>query len=135
MTCRSTLVDVSALPRTIHDFYGFPQPLHQQQYPAPREPELAREVVTLLASHQAEEDDTYGLDHLFAEHLTNRNFAAPANHQSLGYLLKQAHPSLDHYILALTIAGLSDGGDQLTFMNDGFDLGTISMRSYIFHAG
>ncbi|NVK07137.1 MAG: dioxygenase, partial [Marivivens sp.] len=63
MTKGTTLVDVSALPKTIHDFYGFPDTLYDQQYPAQGDPALAREVVSLLASHHAEEDDTWGLDH------------------------------------------------------------------------
>lgn len=63
MTEGTTLVDVSALPRTIHDFYGFPPQLFAQQYPAPGAPDMAREVRTLLASHHVQGDDTWGLDH------------------------------------------------------------------------
>ncbi|KOO10791.1 dioxygenase, partial [Vibrio xuii] len=33
-TSGSTLVDVSENPRPIHDFYGFPDALYQQQFPA-----------------------------------------------------------------------------------------------------
>ncbi|MEP0454896.1 MAG: hypothetical protein ABJD57_18715, partial [Roseibium sp.] len=46
--------------RTIHDFNGFPDALYAEQYPAQGHPDLAREVVSLLASHRAEEDDTWG---------------------------------------------------------------------------
>lgn len=31
-------------PKTIHDFGGFPQALHEQQYPAPGSPEAAQEI-------------------------------------------------------------------------------------------
>lgn len=212
MTRGTTLVDVSAMPKTIHDFYGFPEALFQQRYPAPGDPALAREVVSLLASHHAEEDDTWGLDHgawtvlkflypdadvpvfqisidmskgldyqleigrelaqlrgrgvlilgsgnvvhnlravqwgpnsrpldfaqefdsLFADRLTDRDFATLANRAKLGSLLQMAHPSVDHYLPALTIAGASDGGDDLTYMTDAIDLGSISMRSFVFHA-
>lgn len=212
MTRGTTLVDVSAVPKTIHDFYGFPDALFAEQYPAPGNPELARDVVTLLASHHAEEDDTWGLDHgawtvlkflypgadvpvfqvsidmskglehqleightlsklrnrgvlilgsgnvvhnlgavkwgagakphdfalefdaLFAEKLEARDFAALSDRSGLGSLLRMAHPSVDHYLPALTIAGASDAGDDLTFMTDSIDLASVSMRSYVFHA-
>ncbi|SIQ42015.1 4,5-DOPA dioxygenase extradiol [Chryseobacterium sp. RU37D] len=50
-------------PRTIHDFGGFPQALFDVQYPAPGNPELARETAELLAPVLVEEDHNWGLDH------------------------------------------------------------------------
>ncbi|WP_425102166.1 4,5-DOPA dioxygenase extradiol [Tropicibacter sp. S64] len=210
MTKGTTLVDVSAMPRTIHDFYGFPQALYEESYPAAGDPALAREVVTLLASHHGAEDDTWGLDHgawavlkflypgadvpvfqvsidmtqdlpyhleigavlsqlrdrgvlilgsgnvvhnlramrpggapqdfalefdtLFTESLEARDFGRLADRKGLGSLLTMAHPSVDHYIPALTVAGASDEKDALTFMTDQIDLGSVSMRSFVFHA-
>ncbi len=212
MTRGTPLVDVSAMPKTIHDFYGFPDALFAQRYPAQGAPEMAREVVSLQASHHAEEDDTWGLDHgawtvlkflypgadvpvfqvsidmgrglehqleigrtlsevrdrgvlilgsgnvvhnlgamkwgqgarphdfavefdtLFADRLGDRDLAALADRQGLGTLLRMAHPSVDHYMPALTIAGASDARDDLTFMTDAIDLASISMRSFVFHA-
>lgn len=211
MTRGTTLVDVSAMPRTIHDFGGFPDALFQQQYPAPGNHKLAQEVVSLLASHHAEGDETWGLDHgawtvlkflyldaevpvfqvsidmtkgleyqleigktlselrdrgvlilgsgnivhnlrevnwrpkskphdfalefdaLFADKLDRRDFAALADRAGLGQLLNAAHPTLDHYLPALTVAGASDARDDLTFMTDNIDLRSISMRSFVFH--
>lgn len=212
MSRGTTLVDVSKLPRTIHDFYGFPEALYAEQYPAQGAPELAREVVSLLASHHAQEDDTWGLDHgawsvlkflypeadvpvfqvsidmtrgldyqleigktlselrargvlilgsgnvvhnlgalqrsanakphdfalefdaLFARKLEARDFGALADRAGLGSLLDAAHPSVDHYLPALTIAGASDARDELTYMTDTIDLASVSMRSFVFHA-
>lgn len=209
MTRGTTLVDVSAAPRTIHDFRGFPKPLYEMTYPAPGDPQRAREVVTLLASHHGAEDDTWGLDHgawtvlkflypgadvpvfqvsidmardldwhldigrtlaemrdrgvlilasgnvvhnlqtmrfdgppldfaiefdsLFADRLNARDFTALTDRQRLGSLLAMAHPSIDHYLPALTVAGASDDRDTLTFMTDAIDLGSVSMRSFVFH--
>ena len=42
-------VSIAARPETIHDFGGFPDALHRIEYPAPGEPEVAREVAGLLA--------------------------------------------------------------------------------------
>lgn len=211
MTKGTTLVDVSALPTTIHDFYGFPDALYGLDYPAHGNPELAREVVTLLASHHAAEDDTWGLDHgawtvlrflypkakvpvfqvsidmsrgldrqlevgrtlsqlrdrgvlilgsgnvvhnlraldfsgrpadfalefdsLFADRLEKRDLKGLADRATFGSLFRMAHPTVDHYLPALTIAGASDAKDQLTFMTNGIDFGSISMRSFVLHQG
>ena len=79
-------------------------------------------------------DFAQDFDSLFADRLTDRDFATLANRAKLGSLLQMAHPSVDHYLPALTIAGASDSGDDLTYMTDAIDLGSISMRSFVFHA-
>ena len=56
-------VTVSAVPRTIHDFGGFPRELFEVQYPAPGEPELATRVQKLLAPLPVRRDESWGLDH------------------------------------------------------------------------
>lgn len=57
-------VTSNAHPRTIHDFgRGFPQQLFDVQYPAPGEPDLARDIVARLSAFGAQLDDSWGLDH------------------------------------------------------------------------
>ena len=50
-------------PKTIHDFYGFPQELDHIRYPAPGLPELAETVRTLAGKTSVEFDTSWGLDH------------------------------------------------------------------------
>ena len=59
-----TWITAMPRPRTIHDFYGFPKPLFEVQYPAPGSPELARHMhETVRAPRIYMDTDTWGLDH------------------------------------------------------------------------
>ena len=58
-----TFVTAMDLPKTIHDFYGFPKELFDVEYPAPGNPDLAHETVELLSPVEVGEDHSWGLDH------------------------------------------------------------------------
>ena len=60
---KGTAVTAMSRPKTIHDFYGFPQALFEVQYPAPGEPKLASRVRELLAPLDVGLDESWGLDH------------------------------------------------------------------------
>jgi 4,5-DOPA dioxygenase extradiol len=55
-------VAVTPQPRTIHDFYGFPEELYEIAYRVPGAPEIARRAARLLPT-TVSENDQWGLDH------------------------------------------------------------------------
>src|SRR4051794_41101020 len=60
----ATAVTAMAQPRTLHDFFGFPQELFDVQYPAPGLPELATEIAdTVRPTWVGADVDVWGLDH------------------------------------------------------------------------
>jgi 4,5-DOPA dioxygenase extradiol len=60
---KGTKITAMEMPRTIHDFGGFPQALFDVQYPAKGSPELAIETKQLLSPVEVELDEHWGLDH------------------------------------------------------------------------
>jgi 4,5-DOPA dioxygenase extradiol len=58
-----TKVTAMEMPRTIHDFGGFPKELFEVEYPANGSPELAKETKILLQPTLVELDEKWGLDH------------------------------------------------------------------------
>jgi 4,5-DOPA dioxygenase extradiol len=59
-----TAVTAMPQPRTIHDFYGFPQKLFEVEYPAPGDTSFAQEVAEIAKPTSVGLDhDSWGLDH------------------------------------------------------------------------
>lgn len=209
LTEKSTKVTAMEMPKTIHDFGGFPKKLFEQEYPVKGSPSFAKETIDLVKSTPIQEDFEWGLDHgtwsilkpmfpkadipvfqisidydqpmeyhyqigkeisklrekgvliigsgnivhnlyeleqrntaydwaqefdtKITEFINKGDFEAVMNFQKLGNIAKKAHPTYDHFLPLIYTLGASNHKEQITYFNDQFDLGSISMRSLLIH--
>lgn len=101
-------------PRTIHDFYGFPQELYRLSYNSPGAPEEARLAAAALGQGDAACDYDWGLDHASWAVLKHMYPAAdiPVFEMSLDYAFDEPHakPLSYHYELGRKLRGLRQQG-------------------------
>lgn len=105
---KGTWVTAMEHPNTIHDFGGFPKALYDVQYPAPGNPELAKETQKLITSVPVQEDHDWGLDHgtwTILRHMYP-DAAIPVLQLSIDY----SQPASFHYSLAQELFALRKKG-------------------------
>ena len=103
-----TFVTAMEQPKTIHDFYGFPQALFDVQYPAPGNPALARETAKMVKKTTVGLDHEWGLDH--GTWSVVRQMFPDAKIPVLQLSIDYSKPASFHYELAREIASLRNKG-------------------------
>jgi 4,5-DOPA dioxygenase extradiol len=105
----ATAVTAMENPRTIHDFYGFPDAMFQIQYPAPGNPRLAERVVEIVNSAQVSLDKhEWGLDHGTWSPLL---YMYPDASIPVVQLSLNGHETFDyHFNIGMELAALSNEG-------------------------
>lgn len=105
---RGTKVTAMEMPKTIHDFGGFPQELYEVEYPAHGSQELALATKNILDPTRVALDEEWGLDHgtwSVIRHMYP-NADIPVVQLSIDY----TKPALYHYELAQKLSFLRSKG-------------------------
>ena len=108
LTPGSTQVTAMDVPKTIHDFGGFPKELFEQEYPAPGTPEYAAKTIELIRKTEVIADYTWGLDHGTWSVLTKMFPEADVPTYQLS--MDWAQEPRYHYELARELKALRDKG-------------------------
>lgn len=105
---KGTKVTAMEMPRTIHDFGGFPQELFDVQYPAKGNPALATETKELLSPIQVELDEKWGLDH--GAWSVIKHLYPEANVPVIQLSIDYSQPAQYHFELAQKLSSLREKG-------------------------
>lgn len=105
---RGTKITAMDFPETIHDFGGFPKELFDVQYPAPGNPELAKETASIIKSAEVELAHDWGLDH--GAWTVIRNMYPDATIPALQLSIDYTKGPQFHYELAKELSSLRRKG-------------------------
>jgi 4,5-DOPA dioxygenase extradiol len=109
-----TYVTCTGKPRTIHDFYGFPDELYRIGYPSPGAPDFAKSVTGSVKMTGIKCNNDWGLDHASWAVLKHMYPEAeiPVFEMSLDYSFNDWHPKAlrYHYDLASELLELRKNG-------------------------
>lgn len=105
---KGTYVNGSSNPKMIYDYYGFPQEYYEVQYPAPGNPDLAKEVQKLITKTNVGWDTDWGFDH--GGFIALKNLFPAANIPVFELSIDYNKPFSYHYELAQQLSTLRKKG-------------------------
>jgi 4,5-DOPA dioxygenase extradiol len=123
---RGTKITAMDFPETIHDFGGFPKELFEVQYPAPGNPELAKETASIIKSAEVELAHDWGLDH--GAWTVIRNMYPDAKIPVLQLSIDYTKGPQFHYELAKELSSLRSKG--VLIMGSGNMVHNLRMVSF-----
>lgn len=123
---RGTKITAMDFPETIHDFGGFPKELFEVQYPAPGNPELAKETAAIIQSAEVELTHDWGLDH--GAWTVIRNMYPDATIPVLQMSIDYTKGPQFHYELAKELSSLRSKG--VLIMGSGNMVHNLRMISF-----
>ena len=123
---RGTKITAMEFPETIHDFGGFPKELFDVQYPAPGNPELAKETASIIKSADVELVHDWGLDH--GAWTVIRNMYPDAKIPVLQLSIDYTKGPQFHYDLAKELSSLR--GKGILIMGSGNMVHNLGMISF-----
>lgn len=105
---KGTMVTAMPLPKTIHDFGGFPDALYKVQYPAPGSPDLAKQTKELIKKTTVGLDNDWGLDHGAWSVL--KHLFPKADVPVIQFSIDYTQPASYHFELAKELQSLREKG-------------------------
>lgn len=109
-----TFVTCNEKPKTIYDFYGFPQELYEINYPSPGSPDKADLACKAVSKVPVECSNQWGLDHASWAVLRHMYPEAdiPVFEMSIDYSFNEWHPKMMqyHYDMATELRELRKHG-------------------------
>jgi 4,5-DOPA dioxygenase extradiol len=103
-----TKVTAMEMPKTIHDFMGFPPALYEVNYPAKGDPGLAAYTQELLQPKMVELDEKWGLDH--GAWSVIKHLYPQANIPVIQLSIDYTKPPIYHFELAQQLKKLRNKG-------------------------
>jgi 4,5-DOPA dioxygenase extradiol len=105
---KGTRVTAMENPKTIHDFFGFPEELYEIQYPAAGSPDLAKEIAEIVTKTRVGLDYQWGLDH--GCWVVLKRMFPDADVPVVQMSLDNSKPAQFHYDLAKELSALRRKG-------------------------